>query len=134
MAYTALQQMKNRNEKAFGKGVGPIQPERHYDSVDYGLKAMALRFLHARCEGLGFAEDETDDAFHGTSLLPGQIPYNMQMDINRLCLERELEKFIDSGAAEDAYTVYYCYLEMLPTTRRCRLRNGKRTTSLSTVC
>ncbi len=34
------------------------------------------------------------------------------MDINRLCLERELEKFIDSGAAEDAYTVYYCYLEM----------------------
>ena len=112
MAYTALQQMKNRNEKAFGKGVGPIQPERHYDSVDHGLKAMALRFLHARCEELGFGADEKDCAFHGTSLLPGQIPYNMQMDINRLCLERELEKFIDSGAAEDAYTVYYCYLEM----------------------
>ena len=36
----------------------------------------------------------------------------MQMDINRLCLERELEKFIDSGVAEDAYTIYYCYLEM----------------------
>ena len=89
MAYTALQQMKNRNEKAFGKGV-------------------ALRFLHARCEELGFGADEKDCAFHGTSLLPGQIPYNMQMDINRLCLERELEKFIDSGAAEDAYTVYYC--------------------------
>ncbi len=104
--------MKNRNEKAFGKGVGPIQPERHYDSVDHGLKAMALRFLHARCEELGFGADEKDCAFHGTSLLPGQIPYNMQMDINRLCLERELEKFIDSGAAEDAYTVYYCYLEM----------------------
>lgn len=112
MAYTALQQMKNRNEKAFGKGVGPIQPERHYDSVDHGLKAMALRFLHARCEELGFGADEKDCAFHGTSLLPGQIPYNMQIDINRLCLERELEKFIDSGAAEDAYTVYYCYLEM----------------------
>jgi len=112
MAYTALQQMKSRNEKAFGKGVGPIQPERHYDSVDHGLKAMALRFLHARCEGLGFDVDETDGAFHGTSLLPGQIPYNMQMDLNRLCLERELEKFIDSGAVEDAYTVYYCYLEM----------------------
>ena len=52
MAYTALQQMKNRNEKTFGKGVGPILPERHYDSVDHGLKAMALRFLHARCEEL----------------------------------------------------------------------------------
>ena len=36
----------------------------------------------------------------------------MQMDINRLCLERELEKFIDSGVAEDAYTIYYCYLEI----------------------
>ena len=108
MAYTALQQMKNRNEKAFGKGVSPIQPERHYDSVDHGLKAMVLRFLHARCEELGFGADEKDCAFHGTSLLPGQIPYNMQMDINRLCLERELEKFIDSGAAEAAYTVYYC--------------------------
>jgi hypothetical protein len=58
----------------------------------------------------------------------------MQMDINRLCLERELEKFIDSGAAEDAYTVYYCYLEMLPTTRRCHSKNGKKTMSPSTVC
>ena len=112
MAYTALQKMKNRNEKVFGKGVGPAQPERHYDPADHGLKAMALRFLHTRCEGLGFAADEADGAFCGTSLLPDQIPYNMQMDINRLCLERELEKFIDSGAAEDAYTVYYSYLEM----------------------
>ena len=111
MAYTALQRMKTHNEQVFGKGVGPIQPERHYDSVDHGLKAMALRFLHTRCEGLGFrAEKENDDS--GTSLIPGQVPYNMQMDLNRLCLERELEKFIDSGAAEDAYTVYYCYVEM----------------------
>ena len=37
-----------------------------------------------------------------------QIPFNMEMDINRLCLERELETFIDSGVAEDAYNVYYC--------------------------
>ena len=44
--------------------------------------------------------------------MPNQIPYNMQMDINRLCLLCELEKFIDSGISEDAYTVYYCYLEM----------------------
>ena len=104
MAYTALRQMKNRNEKMVGEGVGPIQPDRHYDSFDYGLKARALRFLHSRCEGLGFMADEENGAFGGTSLLPGQIPYNMQMDLNRLCLERELEKFIDSGVAEDAYT------------------------------
>ena len=85
MAYTALQQMKNKNEQVFGKDVGPIQPERHYDSVDHGLKAMALAFLHTRCEGLGFREEENN--YLGTSLTPGQIPYNMQMDINRLCLE-----------------------------------------------
>ena len=112
MAYTALTQMKGRNEKAFGKGVGPIQPKRHFVSGDYGLKAMALRFLHDRCEMLGFSADEEEGAFHGTSLLPDQIPYNMQMDIDRLCLERELENFIDSGSAPDAYSVYYCFLEM----------------------
>ena len=54
----------------------------------------------------------TSNKYYGTSLMPNQIPYNMQMDINRLCLLRELEKFIDSGISEDAYTVYYCYLEM----------------------
>ena len=36
----------------------------------------------------------------------------MQMDLDRLCLKNEIAKFIDSGVAEDAYTVYYCYLEM----------------------
>ena len=46
------------------------------------------------------------------SLGPDQIPYNMQMDINRLCLERELEKFMDSAATQDAYTVFYCFLEI----------------------
>ncbi|MCR4751830.1 MAG: hypothetical protein K5852_05995 [Eubacterium sp.] len=117
MAYTALKQMQQKNESMFGQGVGPVQPERHYDTVDHGMKAMALRFLHVRCEDLGFdpeikAEEKKSGVWKGTSLLPEQIPYNMQMDINRLCLERELEKFIDSGVAEDAYTIYYCYLEM----------------------
>ena len=112
MAYTALQQMKKKNEKLFGQWAGPAQPERHYDSVDRGLMAEALRFLHTRCEGLGFRAEEETGAYSGTSLQPGQIPYNMQMDVNRLCLERELERFIGSGAAEDAYTIYYCYLEM----------------------
>jgi hypothetical protein len=34
------------------------------------------------------------------------------MDINRLCLERELERFMDSGATQDAYSVYYCFMEI----------------------
>lgn len=117
MAYTALKQVQNKNEELFGKGVGPLHPDRHYDTIDPGLKATALRFLHTRCEGLGFnteidALETIEGKFYGTSFLHNQIPYNMQMDINRLCLERELEKFIDSGVAEDAYTIYYCYLEI----------------------
>ncbi len=117
MAYTAWKQMQKKNRELFGQSAGPVQPDRHYDTIDHGFKAMALRFLHSRCEDLGFdaqkeAAEQADGVYYGTGLLPGQIPYNMQMDINRLCLERELEKFIDSGVAEDAYTIYYCYLEM----------------------
>ena len=117
MSYTALAQMRARNEALFGPGVGPLPPEKHYDPADRSLKASALRFLHERCEGLRFDEEQTaaeaaSGAYRGSSLLPGQIPYAMQMDLDRLCLERELERFIDSGAAEDAYNVYYCYLEM----------------------
>ncbi len=117
MAYTALEQMQRINRALYGQSAGPMQPAEHYDAAGHGLKETALRFLHSRCEGLGFdAERERaeaeDGTLRGTSLLPGQIPYNMQMDVNRLCMERELEKFIDSGVAEDAYTVYYCYLEM----------------------
>ena len=108
--------MQERNEAIFGKGVGPVQPQRHYDTIDHGLKAMALKFLHARCEGLLFDADkelsEQEGTLQGRGIQKNQIPYNMQMDINRMCLERELEKFIDSGVAEDAYTIYYCYLEI----------------------
>lgn len=117
MAYTALEKMQRKNESLFRQECGPVQPGSRYQDNDFGLKALALRFLHERCEGLGFdpdieAEEDKSGSYKGTSLLPGQIPYNMQMDINRLCLERELEEFIDSGVAEDAYEIYYCFLEM----------------------
>ncbi len=117
MSYTALKKMRERNAGLFGPEAGPAQPERHYDTVDHGLKAMALRFLHSACRGLGFdagieKQERESGVYQGRSLRPAQIPYDMQKDIDRLCLERELEKFIDSGVAEDAYTVYYCYLEM----------------------
>jgi hypothetical protein len=42
----------------------------------------------------------------------GQIPYNMQMDVDRLSLENALRRFLESGAAKDAFDVYVCYLEM----------------------
>lgn len=116
MAFTALEKMQERNKNLF-KIATPKQPEKHYREDKNDLKSLALRFLDQRCQNLCFdsakeALEIKENKYCGTSLLPNQIPYNMQMDINRLCLMGELEKFIDSGVSEDAYTVYYCYLEM----------------------
>lgn len=118
MAYSAIEKMRKNNEQKYGRNVGPIQPALSAGAVDgFDLKSAVLRFLHERCEDLLFdwqieKEEERSGRFCGTSLASNQIPYNMQMDINRLCLERELERFMDSGATQDAYTVYYCYLEI----------------------
>ena len=118
MAYTAIENMRNKNEVRFGADVGPYQPPLYQNRACLqDLKSAALRFIHERCEGLLFdpekeAEEQRTGVFLGKSLSAGQIPYNMEMDIDRLCLEKALEAFIDSGVAEDAYTVYYCYLEM----------------------
>ena len=49
---------------------------------------------------------------YGKSLREHQIPYNMQMDVDRLCLENAVNRFMDSGVAQDAFDVYFCYLEM----------------------
>ena len=95
-----------------------MQPSLHRSRKNGNdLMSAALRFLHNTCEGLGFdpSVEEQEDLTgicQGTGLKKGQVPYNMQMDVNRLCLERELERFIRSGVAEDAYNIYYCYLEM----------------------
>ncbi len=118
MAYSAIEKMRKKNEQIYGKGVGPTQPALSDGAAaGFDLKSAALRFLHERCEGLLFdshieEEEEWTGLYRGVSLAPGQIPYNMQMDIDRLCLERELEKFMDSAATQDAYTVFYCFLEI----------------------
>ena len=118
MAYTAIEKMRKKNEQIYGRDVGPMQPALSAGAAaGFDLKSAALRFLHERCEGLFFdrqieEEEERTGFYRGVSLAPDQIPYNMQMDINRLCLERELEKFLDSAATQDAYTVFYCFLEI----------------------
>ena len=118
MAYTALEKMRVNNQVNYGKDVGPAQPTLFSGGLKrVDLKSAALRFLHERCEELKFdtaiekRESESGE-LQGSSIKLNQIPYNMQMDINRLCLEKSLERFIDSGVAEDAYDVYYSYLEI----------------------
>lgn len=118
MSYTALERMRVNNQARYGKDVGPAQPKLFSDGLErIDLKSTALRFLHERCEELKFSaaiekRERESGEFQGSSLQPNQIPYNMHMDLNRLCLGRSLERFIDSGVAEDAYDVYYCYLEI----------------------
>ena len=116
--YTAFEKMRTVNNERYGLDAGPLQPRLLQDEEHPNdLKSAALRFLHERCEGLLFDPDieETEDrtgVYQGTSIRGGQIPYNMEKDINRLCLEKELGAFIDSGVAEDAYDIYYCFLEI----------------------
>ncbi len=118
MNYTALESMRQKNLAAFGRDLGPRQPVMPgWEKTGTDLKSSALRFLDERCVGLRFdpekeKQEQGSGVLLGSSLRPNQIPYNMQMDIDRLCLRNELAKFIDSGVAEDAYTVYYSYLEM----------------------
>ena len=132
MAYTALENMRRKNEARFGIDLGPQQPPLYLDPAQpNALKSAALRFLHERCEGLLFdpakeARERETGVFLGKGLSANQIPYNMEMDVNRLCLEKALEAFIDSGVAEDAYTVYYCYLDMFLS----RYGNSKRMVEL----
>ena len=94
----------------------PYEPELVQDSDRNSLKSAALRFVHRRCVGLRFdpaKEDEyTTGHYTGKSLRKNQIPYNMERDVDRLCLERALGDFLDTGTREDAYTVYYCFLNM----------------------
>ena len=118
MAYSSFEKMRLFNQHRFGKDTGPFQPVLPEEArTGFDLKSAVLRFLHERCEDLLFdgqieEEEERSGTFRGTSFAPNQIPYNMQMDINRLCLERELEIFMDSGATQDAYGVYYCFMEI----------------------
>lgn len=91
----------------------PLKENRY---EEFGLDGAALRFVRERCEGLRFdaqkAAEESENHYLGTSLKANQIPYNMEKDIDRLCLENALDRFLQSGKKEDAFDVYFCYLEM----------------------
>ena len=116
MAYKALQAMQEKNYKfyheQYGEDIGPKQPtyEKKADA-DMDLKDAVIRFVHERCEGLRYKNGGSVEDEKGTSA-GKPIPYDMQMDLDRLCLEKALECFIESGTANDAFDVYFCYLEM----------------------
>lgn len=90
---------------------------RQTEDKEPDLTTAAVRFLYDTCQDLRFSkekeqEEKTAGIKLGKSLKANQIPYNMQMDIDRLCLENAVKRFAGSGAARDAFDVYFCYLEM----------------------
>lgn len=82
------------------------------------LEGAALSFVRTSCEGLRFDRSKAVNAgtgeldSDGKSNRPGQIPFNMEKDIDRLCLENAIDRFLRSGKKDDAFDVYFCYLEM----------------------
>ncbi len=81
------------------------------------LKKSAVRFIRERCEGLGYdlavdAREKAEGIFLGTGLKKNQVPYSMQQDTDRRCLEVAVSRFLDSGIAKDAFDVYFCYMEI----------------------
>lgn len=121
--YTALETMRQQNRQKYQDiyqetEIGPQQPA--FEALpleELSLKTAAVRFIHQSCAELRFdkakEKQETESGTYlGISGSGGQIPYNMQMDIDRLTLAKAVERFIDSGIAQDAFDVYFCYLEM----------------------
>lgn len=133
MGYTAYKALRMKNEERWGIK-GPADPEkfmtyRVWEKDENGkkkkspsfirisdLEEHAIHFIRERCTELRF--DHTDgkreklEDFDGVSLRAGQIPYNMQMDTDRRCLEVAIHRFLESGVSKDAFDVYFCYLEM----------------------
>lgn len=124
--YTAYETVRKNNMKRYGID-GPEAPsvlngvrKRSGDKSDdfefsqvSQLESHAIHFIRERCEELRFNKEycACDDSL-GTSLKKNQIPYNMEKDTDRLCLEVAVHRFLESGVAEDAFDIYYIFLEM----------------------
>ena len=117
MGFTAFATMQKQNFEKYGVNF-PKQPDSIHVTANQGdMEQSALFFIRDRCEGLLFDQSMTDKEIEtglleGTSLKKGQIPYNMEKDIDRRCLEHAIHMFMKTGTAEDAFDVYFCYMEM----------------------
>lgn len=75
------------------------------------MEHAVITFIRERCEDLRF-DWENGAMYTGRSLRENQIPFNMEKDIDRLCLENAVARFLKSGKKQDAFDVYFCYLDM----------------------
>ena len=114
--YNALEKMRVRNKERSGID-GPVVPAFLSDEKLSGnLEKQCLKFLRESCEDLRF--DKTEQKYwdledlDGHSTGPNQIPLFMERDIDRLCLEKAIHRFMTTGSTTDAFDVYFCYMEM----------------------
>ena len=78
---------------------------RKYDYASDSLEGAALSFIRDCCEKLRFDKNKAtsmnvesiDSEREGTSLKKNQIPFNMEKDIDRLCFENAINRFLKSG-------------------------------------
>ena len=59
----------------------------------YSMENAVLTFIRERCEDLRF-DWEKGEMLTGRSLRENQIPFNMEKDIDRLCFENAVARFL----------------------------------------
>jgi hypothetical protein len=128
--YTAYDAIREKNIKKYGID-GPEAPKvieyvrKRANGKDgefievpvSDLEKHAIHFIRKRCEELRFNPNYMDfEDREGYSLVDSKneirIPYNMEKDTDRLCLETAVHRFLESGVKEDAFDIYYIFLEM----------------------
>ncbi len=114
MGYNALLKIREFNSLTYGIDKSVRIPELPPVKRSYGHEALS--FIRECCEDLKFDTDtpariEMSDS-DGRSAGKGQIPYNMEKDLDRLSFESAIGRFLSSGSREDAFDIYYCYCEI----------------------
>lgn len=112
MGYTAIQKMRIKNKEDYGINY-PVEMETAAGENVSNIEKECLDFIRNACEELRFDVQKNDLTDRdGRSVSANQIPYNMEKDIDRMCMENAVHRFMQSGTAQDAFDVYFCYLEM----------------------
>lgn len=95
MGYTAM------------KKCGAFIPGKRISERNLGLECIS--FLRDCCEGLGYDENKAD--LKDSTGTDG-VPYNFERDVDRLCFENAVARFLKTGTREDAFDIYFCYSEI----------------------
>lgn len=106
MAYEYLKSDRLRDLESIKEKFGENSFE--YNAVD---------FIRNKCENLRFdaakeKEKGNPSLYTGKSTKPKQIPFNMEKDIDRYTLENSIINFLYTGEKENAYNIFYCFLDM----------------------